>query len=116
MTLPELAIRRHVTTLMIIVSLVVLGGVALALGCTPAQAALAWTLRNPAVTSPIIGARTCDQLEDNLGALAVELESEQWARLDDISRVATCFPHDMIGTPKADLMFGSVTVGPRTRR
>ncbi len=43
--------------------------VAAELGRTPAQVALAWTLRNPAVTAPIIGARTLAQLEDNLGAL-----------------------------------------------
>ena len=86
------------------------------LGCTPAQAALAWTLRNPAVTSPIIGARTCAQLADNLGALQVTFDSEQWARVDDISRAAPCFPHSMIGTPRADLMFGGIRVGPRTRR
>jgi len=94
----------------------VLAQVAGELGCSPAQVALAWTLRNPAVVSPIIGARTCGQLQDNLGALAVEFGSEHWARLDDISRVEPCFPQDMIGTPKADLMLGNVNVGPRTRR
>ncbi|MGO4425653.1 aldo/keto reductase, partial [Streptomyces sp. MCAF7] len=34
---------------------------------TPAQVGLAWTLLNPSVTAPIIGARTSTQLEDNLG-------------------------------------------------
>jgi len=94
----------------------VLAQVAGELGSSPAQVALAWTLRNPAVVSPIIGARTCAQLEDNLGALAVEFGSEEWAQLDDISRPDLCFPHDMIGTPKADFMLGGITVGPRTRR
>ena len=37
-------------------------------GCTMAQFALAWTLAKPGVTSPIIGPRTMEQLEDNLGA------------------------------------------------
>jgi aryl-alcohol dehydrogenase-like predicted oxidoreductase len=94
----------------------VLVQVAAELGRSPAQVALAWTLRNPAVTSPIIGARTCAQLEDNLGALAVEFGNEQWARLDDISRADACFPYDMMDSPRAELMFGNVQVGPRTRR
>ncbi len=42
-------------------------GVAAEIGRTPSQVALAWTLLNPAVTAPIIGARTLSQLEDNLG-------------------------------------------------
>ncbi|MCZ1012545.1 aldo/keto reductase, partial [Streptomyces lydicus] len=46
--------------------------VATELGRTPAQVALAWTLQNPGVTAPIIGARTPTQLEDNLGALEVD--------------------------------------------
>jgi hypothetical protein len=39
-------------------------------GATPAQVALAWLLERPAVTSVIIGARTSDQLADNLGPAA----------------------------------------------
>jgi aryl-alcohol dehydrogenase-like predicted oxidoreductase len=38
-------------------------------GVTPAQLALAWTLGDPRITSPIIGARTLDQLNDTLGRL-----------------------------------------------
>jgi hypothetical protein len=45
--------------------------------------ALAWTLTNPAVTALIIGARTLAQLDDNLGALGLELSEEQLARLDE---------------------------------
>ena len=45
--------------------------VAADIGTTPSQVALAWTLHNPAVTAPIIGARTPAQLADNLGALEV---------------------------------------------
>ena len=47
--------------------------VAKEIGCTAAQLALAWTLRNPDVVSPVIGVRTPAQLEDNLGALDVEI-------------------------------------------
>ncbi|BAS26445.1 aldo/keto reductase [Limnochorda pilosa] len=54
-------------------------------GCTPSQVALAWVAHQPGVTSPIIGPRTLEQLEDNLGALEVELTSEDRARLDAVA-------------------------------
>ncbi len=56
-------------------------------GRTPAQVAIAWTLQNPAVTSPIIGARTVKQLEDNLGALDVRLTDAQRRRLEEVNAV-----------------------------
>ena len=42
-------------------------------GASPAQVALAWLLGRPAVTSVIIGARTEEQLRDNLGAASLSL-------------------------------------------
>ncbi|MFF1796548.1 aldo/keto reductase [Kitasatospora sp. NBC_01246] len=66
------------------------------LGHTPAQVALAWTLRNPGVTSTLLGARTCAQLEDNLGALAVELTDAQLARLDAAGAIALGQPHELL--------------------
>ncbi len=78
--------------------------------CSPAQAALAWTLLNPAVTSPLIGARTLQQFEDNLAALKVEFSDDQIQRLDEVSRVAPCFPHDMIDQPTGNMMLGNVKV------
>jgi aryl-alcohol dehydrogenase-like predicted oxidoreductase len=94
----------------------VVNAVAVELRHSPAQVALAWTLCNAAVTSPIIGARNSAQLKDNLGALAIVFSDEHRARLDSASRVDTCFPHDMIDTPKADLMLGGYSVRPRTQR
>lgn len=52
-------------------------------GCTPGQLALAWCKDQPAVTSPIIGPRTMEQLEDNLGAVEVSLEERDHRRLDE---------------------------------
>lgn len=49
--------------------------------CTPSQLALAWQLRQPGITSVIIGPRTAAHLEDNLGALDVSLSEEDMARL-----------------------------------
>jgi aryl-alcohol dehydrogenase-like predicted oxidoreductase len=54
-------------------------------GCTAAQLALAWCLNQPGVTSPIIGPRTLEQLEDSLGALTVQMTDEDRKRLDTIA-------------------------------
>lgn len=53
--------------------------------CTPAQVALAWVIRQPGVTSPIIGPRTMAHFEDNLGAVGVEITDEDRARLDAVA-------------------------------
>jgi aryl-alcohol dehydrogenase-like predicted oxidoreductase len=60
----------------------VLVEVAAARGASPAQVALAWLLERPAVTSVIVGARTSEQLTDNLGAAALSLTADELARLD----------------------------------
>ncbi len=92
----------------------VVGEVAAELGVTRAQVALAWTLVNPAVTAPIIGARTADQLTDNLGALDVEFSAEQLAHLDRAGAVELGFPHDFLALPLTrQVMFGDTTVLPR---
>jgi aryl-alcohol dehydrogenase-like predicted oxidoreductase len=80
------------------------------IGRTPAQAALAWTLLNPAVVSPIIGARTPAQLEDNLGALDVSFTEHQIGRLNDANSVKLGFPHDFLDGPNVDMLFGGVRV------
>lgn len=56
------------------------------LGVTPGQVAIAWAGTHGAV--PIIGPRSPEQLQDNLGALAVELSAAQIARLDAVSNLA----------------------------
>jgi aryl-alcohol dehydrogenase-like predicted oxidoreductase len=54
------------------------------LGEHPADIALAWLLSRPAVTAPIIGPRTIEQLDDSLRALEINLSSETLAKLDEI--------------------------------
>ncbi|ATE54675.1 MULTISPECIES: aldo/keto reductase [Actinosynnema] len=68
------------------------------LGRTAAQVALAWTLANPAVVAPVLGARTPAQLADNLGALEVELTADHLARLDEVSRIELGYPHDLLAS------------------
>lgn len=87
--------------------------VAKEIGCTPAQLAVAWTLRNPAVCAPVIGVRTPAQLEDNLGALGVGISEEQLARLDEVSAVRKVFPMDVLKSPAEGMMFGGVRVAER---
>ncbi len=54
------------------------------IGAGPADVGLAWLLANPAVTAPIIGPRTLDQLDSTLKALDVQLSPEIMQRLDAI--------------------------------
>jgi len=54
------------------------------LGWSPAELALAWTLRHPAITSPIIGPRTMAHLDGALGALERTVTDEIAKRLDEI--------------------------------
>lgn len=53
--------------------------------CTPSQLALAWCIHQPAITSPIIGPRSIAHLEDNLGAIEVQITPEDTARLDEVA-------------------------------
>ena len=63
---------------------------------TPSRVALAWLLRQPTVSSVIIGARTMDQLEDNLGAAALSLDDGDMEALDAASRPQLGYPYDFI--------------------
>ncbi|MEU7833955.1 aldo/keto reductase [Nonomuraea sp. NPDC049129] len=54
------------------------------LGEDPAYVALAWLLKQPAVTAPIIGPRTQEQLNGSLRTLEIELDEQALARLDEI--------------------------------
>ncbi len=54
------------------------------LGERPADVALAWVLANPAVTAPIIGPRTLEQLEGSMRALELQLDEATMRRLDEI--------------------------------
>lgn len=88
--------------------------VAQEMGKMPSQIALAWTMLNPAVTAPIIGARTLAQLEDNLGALDVQLTESQRARLETASAVELGFPHEFLKRPLTRAVaFGGIEIPAR---
>jgi aryl-alcohol dehydrogenase-like predicted oxidoreductase len=54
------------------------------LGAEPAHVALAWLLRNPVLSTAIVGARTPEELRSDLRALSLELDTDTMDRLDQI--------------------------------
>jgi len=76
----------------------VLAEVAQAHGATQSQVALAWVTAQPTVSSTILGVRTLAQLEDNLGAVDLDLSTDELAELDAVSAPETPdYPYGMIG-------------------
>jgi aryl-alcohol dehydrogenase-like predicted oxidoreductase len=65
-------------------------------GKTPAQVAINWLLQQAGVTAPIIGARTMQQLKDNLASAGWDLDGESVARLNAASELALPYPYDFI--------------------
>jgi aryl-alcohol dehydrogenase-like predicted oxidoreductase len=63
---------------------------------TPAAVALAWVLAKPAVTSVIFGARSIEQLDDNLAAVDVKLSAADVQKLDDASAFELGYPYKFI--------------------
>lgn len=72
------------------------GEIAEETGKTYAQISLNWLLRQEGVTAPIIGARTMEQLEDNLGAAGWELAAEQVERLSEAGALEDVYPYRFI--------------------
>jgi aryl-alcohol dehydrogenase-like predicted oxidoreductase len=58
-----------------------------------AQVAIAWLLTRPAVSSVIVGARTSEQLADNLAAADLDLTDDEIARLEKVSRPRLLYPY-----------------------
>jgi aryl-alcohol dehydrogenase-like predicted oxidoreductase len=91
----------------------VLANVAKKREATPARVALAWVAARPGVTSTIIGARTMNQLEDNLAALEVQLEHDDIEALDAVSSPKLNFPaHFLPNTWNAT--YGGMTINGRS--
>ena len=62
-------------------------------GVSAAQVALAWTLGRPGVATAVVGARTEEQLADNLGAVDLALDDDERARLDEVSAPRLMYPY-----------------------
>lgn len=65
-------------------------------GRSYAQVALNWLLQQEGVTAPIIGARSLEQLEDNLGTVGWRLEREQVESLSEASALESVYPYRFI--------------------
>jgi aryl-alcohol dehydrogenase-like predicted oxidoreductase len=72
------------------------GEIAEARGVSIPQVALAWLIGTPGVTAPIIGPRTYEQLEDLLGADALELTADERARLEAPAPPPPLYPQRML--------------------
>ncbi|PMC40317.1 aldo/keto reductase [Bacillus sp. UMB0899] len=59
---------------------------------TPAQVALRWLLQKEEITSPIFGASSLEQYEENMGSVGWELTEEQWNQLDEVSKLPSEYP------------------------
>ena len=74
--------------------------VAMAMGASPSQVAIAWVLSKAqpyhAPIIPILGASKVDQLSDNLAALEIKLSAEHLQQLDDVSKIELGFPHEFL--------------------
>ena len=79
------------------------------LGTTVPRVALAWVQNRPGVASTIIGARTMQQLDDNVGALDVKLTPQHVAALDKASTPTLPFPADMLAAVPA-FAYGGTTI------
>jgi aryl-alcohol dehydrogenase-like predicted oxidoreductase len=62
-------------------------------GVSAAQVALAWLLTRPTVSSVIVGARTDEQLADNLKAAELTLSDDELGRLEQVSRPPLLYPY-----------------------
>jgi aryl-alcohol dehydrogenase-like predicted oxidoreductase len=79
------------------------------LDTTPARVALAWVQSQPGVTSTIVGARTVEQLDQNLGALDVVLAPAHLAALAALSQPSLPFPAAMLDRA-GSFMHGGISV------
>jgi aryl-alcohol dehydrogenase-like predicted oxidoreductase len=70
--------------------------IATELDASPSQVAIAWVRAGEGNIIPLVGARTTEQLEENLGALDISFSDEQLERLNAASAIEPGFPHDML--------------------
>jgi aryl-alcohol dehydrogenase-like predicted oxidoreductase len=82
------------------------------LDTTPARLALAWVAGRPGVASTIIGARTVEQLTDNLAALDLRLDSDDLAALDEATKPKLNFPASFLPNATSQT-YGGMTVNGR---
>jgi aryl-alcohol dehydrogenase-like predicted oxidoreductase len=84
----------------------VMRGMAEARGISVARIALAWLLHRPVVMSVIVGAKSTEQLDDNLASVDVVLTGDELAQLDAVSALPPEYPGWMLARQGADRLGG----------
>jgi aryl-alcohol dehydrogenase-like predicted oxidoreductase len=64
------------------------------IGATPGQVALAWVMRNPAITTTLTAARSGDELREQLVAMTLDADTDFWASLDRATALPSSYPTD----------------------
>jgi len=76
-------------------------------GCSPSQAAINWVRQQPGVIIPIIGAKSENQLKDNIDCLKFSLSEAQMNKLNEASKIDLGFPHTFLSSDNIrDIVFG----------
>jgi aryl-alcohol dehydrogenase-like predicted oxidoreductase len=65
-------------------------------GASHSQISLAWLLSKPFISSVLIGAKTPEQLRDNLATVVLQLQAEEINRLDEVSGIPEMYPYRFI--------------------
>ena len=82
--------------------------------CTVPQLAIRWTMDRPGVASTIIGARTMQQLDDNLGAMDVHLTADETRELDALTHPELPFPCEFLDFVRTGIQNGTTINGQRS--
>ncbi len=61
-------------------------------GSSPAQIAIAWLLKQSIVSTVIVGAKRVEQLQENIRSASIELDDNDMAQLDEVSRLPVEYP------------------------
>ena len=91
-------------------TLEVLNAVASELDRPAAQVALAWTMARPGVASTLVGARTVSQLDTNIAATEIRLDTDQMDRLDEASAPTPGFTSGLAAPMIRRMVFGGRNV------
>jgi aryl-alcohol dehydrogenase-like predicted oxidoreductase len=77
------------------------------IGASPSQVALRWAMQQPGLILPLVGARTEEQIADNLGALDVQLSEDHMETLNAASAIDLGFPHNFLSEePIREVIYG----------
>ncbi|MFI5172208.1 MAG: aldo/keto reductase [Chitinophagales bacterium] len=76
------------------------------LNCSAAQVAIAWVMKQGKNIIPIVGARSEDQLKNNLNSIDINISEEQLKRLNEVSKIELGYPHEFLkGEGVQDILF-----------